>query len=265
MNEQLVSVIMPAYNSANFITEAIASVQNQSYKNWELFVIDDFSTDETCSIVENIIKLEPRVQLLKNLKNEGAGATRNKGITAAKGDFIAFLDADDLWLPQKLEVQIKFMAEDQLAMSFSSYHLISESGAYLSKSIVAPQKLSYKKLLKANYVGNLTGMYDVSKTGKIYSPLLRKRQDWALWLSVLKKVKFGKGIQQPLACYRIRKNGISTNKWALIKYNYQIYNRFLDFGILKSSGYMMLFLWEHFFVKTKQKKTIKTSGQSHEE
>ncbi|MFO8147568.1 MAG: glycosyltransferase family 2 protein, partial [Gillisia sp.] len=120
MNEPLVSVIMAAFNAADYISEAIASVQNQTYKNWELFVIDDFSTDGTCSIVENIIKLEPRIQLLKNSKNEGTGAARNKGITAAKGDFIAFLDADDLWLPEKLEVQIKFMKENQLAMSFSS-------------------------------------------------------------------------------------------------------------------------------------------------
>lgn len=256
MNKPLVSVIMPAYNAANYISEAIASVQNQNYKNWELFVIDDASTDETCSLVENIIKLEPRIQLLKNLKNEGAGTTRNKGIAATKGDFIAFLDADDLWLPEKLEVQIKFMKENQLAMSFSSYYLISEKGAYLSKGILALPKLSYKKLLKANYVGNLTGMYDVLKTGKIYSPLLRKRQDWALWLSVLKKVKIAEGIQQPLACYRIRKNGISTNKWALIKYNYQVYNRFLNFGVIKSSGYMILFLWEHFLIKRKRKKKI---------
>ncbi|MGM1054680.1 MAG: glycosyltransferase family 2 protein [Bacteroidota bacterium] len=256
MNEPLVSVIMPAFNAADYISEAIASVQNQTYKNWELFVIDDFSTDGTCSIVENIIKLEPRIQLLKNLENEGAGATRNKGITAAKGDFIAFLDADDLWLPEKLEVQIKFMKENQLAMSFSSYYLISEKGAYHSEGILALPKLTYKKLLKANYVGNLTGMYDVSKTGKIYSPLLRKRQDWALWLSVLKKVKIAKGIQQPLACYRIRKNGISTNKWGLIKYNYQVYRRFLNFGSLKSSGYMILFLWEQFFVKRKREKGL---------
>ena len=256
MNEPLVSVIMPAFNAAAYISEAIASVQNQTYKNWELFVIDDFSTDETCSLVEKIIEQEPRIQLLKNLKNEGAGGTRNKGISAAKGDFIAFLDADDLWLPEKLEIQLNSMKENHLAMSFSSYHLISENGEYLSKGILALPKLTYKKLLKANYVGNLTGMYDVSKTGKIYSPLLRKRQDWALWLSVLKKVGFAKGIQQPLACYRIRTNGISTNKWGLIKYNYQVYNRFLNFGSLKSSGYMILFLWEHFVIKTKQKKKL---------
>lgn len=265
MNEPLVSVIMPAYNAADYISEAIASVQNQSFKNWELFVIDDFSTDGTCSLVENIIMLDPRIQLLKNLKNEGTGVTRNKGIAAAKGDFIAFLDADDLWLPEKLEVQLKFMRENQLAMSFSSYYLISENGMYYSKAILVLPKLSYKKLLKANYVGNLTGMYDVSKTGKIYSPLLRKRQDWALWLSVLKKVEIAEGIRQPLACYRIRKNGISTNKWALIKYNFQIYNRFLNFGIIKSSGYMILFLWEHFIIKTKQKKKIKNFGQSQGE
>lgn len=261
MNEPLVSVIMPAYNSADFIAEAIASVRNQSYKNWELFVIDDVSTDNTCSIVKKIIRLEPRIRLLKNLNNEGAGVSRNKGIAAAKGNFIAFLDADDLWLPKKLEVQIKFMTENRMAMSFSSYHLISEDGEYLSKGILAVSKLSFKKLVKANYVGNLTGMYDVTKTGKIYSPLLRKRQDWALWLSVLQKVEFSQGIQHPLACYRIRRNGISNDKWALIKYNYQIYNRFLNFGIFKSSVYMILFSWEHFFVKTKQRRKLNQGGK----
>lgn len=248
-NAPLVSVIMPTYNSAEFIGAAIQSVLNQKYSNWELLVIDDASGDSTIAVVEELTCLDPRIKLLQNTKNLGAGASRNKGIKSAKGSFIAFLDADDLWLPQKLEVQVNFMLENELAMSFSSYRLMAENGNLLPEIVEALPILSYQKLLRSNYVGNLTGMYNADKIGKIYSPLLRKRQDWGLWISVLEKAGSARGIQQPLAYYRLRKNSISSNKTALLKYNFQIYNRVLDYGFLKSCKYMSRFLWEHFMVK----------------
>ena len=252
----LVSVIMPTYNSAEFIGAAIQSVQNQTYLNWELFVIDDASNDATIALVEDFVSLDSRIKLYQNPKNVGAGASRNTGIKAAKGSFIAFLDADDLWLPEKLLVQVNFMLRNNLAMSFSSYRLMSETGELLPEIVEALPELSYKKLLRSNYVGSLTGMYNVDKIGKIYSPLLRKRQDWGLWLSVLEKSGSALGIQQPLAYYRLRKNSISNNKTALLKYNFQIYNRVLGYGFLKSCKYMSRFLWEHFMVKNKQVKTL---------
>jgi len=252
----LVSVIMPTYNSAEFIGAAIQSVQNQEYLNWELLVIDDASNDLTLASVENFVSLDSRIKLLKNLKNVGAGDSRNTGINAAKGSFIAFLDADDLWMPEKLEVQVNFMLKNDFVMSFSSYRLMTETGELLPEIVEALPELSYKKLLRSNYVGSLTGMYNADKIGKIYSPLLRKRQDWGLWLSVLEKAGSAHGIQKPLAVYRLRKNSISNNKTALLKYNFQIYNRVLGYGFLKSCKYTSRFLWEHFMVKNKQVKTL---------
>ena len=248
----LVSVIMPAYNSATFISEAIQSVLAQTHIHWELLIIDDASKDTTIAIVEDFQHKDARIKLFKNTSNQGAGITRNTGIKEAKGAFIAFLDADDLWLPEKLNVQLEFMATHALAMTFSSYNLMDESGILLHKKVKALPVLTYQKLLKSNYVGNLTGIYNVEKLGKIYCPKLRKRQDWALWLTILSKIDSTKGIEESLANYRIRENSISKNKTALLKYNYLVYSEFLKYGRFKSLVKMGVFLKEHFFVKNKQ-------------
>lgn len=257
----MVSVIMPAYNSQEFIKEAISSVQNQSYGNWELFVIDDASKDSTVEEIEKITVKDNRITLIKNTTNQGAGVARNKGIKAAAGKYIAFLDADDIWFPKKLSKQVRFMLTNNLGMSYGSYRLISENGTVFPKGIEALPSLTFQKLLKSNYVGNLTGMYDVEKAGKILGPELRKRQDWALWLSVLKKVGVAKGIKEPLAAYRVRKDAISGNKMSLLKYNFLIYKDFMGWDYLKSSVYMSRFLWEHFRVKNKQLKVLKEGGE----
>ena len=248
----LVSVIMPAYNSADFIAEAIQSVLNQTYFNWELLIIDDASIDSTVQIIKKYVSTDSRIQLFQNKTNSGTGISRNIGIKAAQGSFISFLDSDDLWLPEKLEIQLEFMKNHNLDMTYSSYYLINESGKELFKKIEALPILSYKRLLKSNYVGNLTGIYRVKKLGKIYSPTLRKRQDWALWLTILKEVESTKGILEPLAKYRIRENSISNNKTSLLKYNYLIYREFLKYSKLKSLFKMGVFLKEHFFIKKKQ-------------
>ncbi len=248
----LVSIIMPAYNSAAFISEAIQSVLDQTYQNWELLIIDDASTDKTHSNYEVFQNKDSRIKLFKNTSNQGAGITRNKGIEEAKGVYIAFLDADDQWLPDKLKVQLEFMATHDLAMTYSSYNLMDESGKMLNKKVDALPILTYQKLLKSNYVGNLTGIYNVKKLGKIFCPELRKRQDWGLWLTILSKIDLTKGIEKPLANYRIREDSISNNKTALLKYNYLIYSEFLKYNRLKSLVKMWVFLKEHFFVKNKQ-------------
>tara|TARA_R100001369_G_scaffold29172_1_gene52440 strand:- start:130149 stop:130928 length:780 start_codon:yes stop_codon:yes gene_type:complete len=248
----LVSVIMPAYNSGAFISEAIQSVLAQTHTNLELLVIDDASKDNTIEITEAFQSKDSRIKLFKNTSNKGAGITRNIGIKEAKGTFIAFLDADDLWLPEKLNIQLEFMATHDLAMTFSSYNLMDESGILLNKKVKALPVLTYQKLLRSNYVGNLTGIYNVNMLGKIYCPELRKRQDWALWLTILSKIDSTKGIEKPLANYRIRENSISKNKTALLKYNYLIYSEFLKYSRLKSLVKMGVFLKEHFFVKNKQ-------------
>jgi teichuronic acid biosynthesis glycosyltransferase TuaG len=252
----LVSVIMPAYNSEAFISEAINSVISQTYKNWELLIIDDASTDSTRNIIQQFSEKDYRIHIFENATNLGTHQTRNKGIKAAQGEFIAFLDADDQWKPQKLEKQLKILSEDNLSACFSSYELISENGESLNKKIEALPVLTYEKLLKANYVGNLTGIYNAKLLGKIYSPEIRKRQDWALWLKVIEEGGSMTGIRESLAIYRLRKNSISQNKLEMLKYNFKVYHKILGFGFLQSLWRMLVFLNEQFFVKTRQMRSM---------
>ena len=248
----LTSIITPLYNSEVFIAETINSVIGQTYNNWELLLIDDGSKDKTIKIIESYIKQYPNISLIKNKTNLGAAISRNKGIEAAKGEYIAFLDADDLWKPTKLEKQISFMIDENCDVCFSSYEQINEAGEPLNKLVKALPVLNYKTLLKTNYIGNLTGIYSAKKLGKITSPNLRKRQDWLLWLSAIKTSgKPAKSIQESLAYYRVRDNSMSSDKFELLKHNYNVYRKGLGFSVLKSMYRMVLFLYEQFFVKSK--------------
>lgn len=250
-DNRLVSVIMPAYNSAAFISESIQSVIQQTYANWELIIVDDASTDATRKIIESHSISEHRIRSFYNATNKGTDYSRNKAINAAKGAFIAFLDADDLWKPEKLEKQLKVLSKDNVAACFSSYELMSEKGELLNQKIQALPVLSYDRLLKANYVGNLTGIYNANLLGKIYCPEIRKRQDWALWLKVIEEGGPMEGIPEALAVYRLRNNSISTNKLEMLKYNYKVY-RMLGYGVFGSLLKMSIFLNEQFRVKNKQ-------------
>ena len=248
---------MPAHNAEAFISESISSVQQQTHTNWELLVIDDASHDQTVQIVEKFQATDERIKLYPLPANQGAGFARNIGIKASEGDFIAFLDADDLWKSEKLETQLKFMESNNAEVCYSSYELINEQGSSLGKKVVALENLPFSKLLKANYVGNLTGIYNRSALGKVYCPLIRKRQDWGLWLLAVKKAGGAKGITQPLASYRIRKHSISGNKWEMLGYNYKVYRKVLGFSAVKSAFWMLLFLWEQFMVKSRQTVALK--------
>ncbi len=248
----LVSIITPLYNSEAFIDQTIKSILNQTYSNWELLLIDDCSTDNTIQIATKYVTTNSNIKLLQNKTNSGAAISRNNGITEAKGDYIAFLDADDLWKPKKLEVQVQFMQTNNCDVSFSSYEQINEAGQPLNKFVKALPTLSYHKYLKTNYIGNLTGMYNVNTLGKITAPNLRKRQDWLLWLSAIKKSgKPALGVQESLAYYRVRANSISSNKLELLKHNYWVYKKGLGFSTIKSLYRMVIFIWEQFFVKSK--------------
>lgn len=165
-----VSIITPTYNSSRFIIDTIESVVNQTYPDWELIIIDDASTDSTIKIIEEHLQYYSNIKLLKNLTNKGAAFTRNRGIEIAKGNYIAFLDGDDIWKPHKLEVQIAFMEKHKLAVCYSSYDLMDEHGNSLEKTVMALSRLSYTKFLKSNYIGNLTGIYNAKMLGKIYAP-----------------------------------------------------------------------------------------------
>ncbi len=248
----LVSIITACYNSEEYIAEAIQSVQAQTYTNWEMLITDDRSSDKTRQIIEKYSRQDKRIKLFCLEKNQGPAVARNHSIKNAKGRFIAFLDADDIWMPEKLSTQVNILAKKEYDICFSSYSQIDEKGDELGIKVNAIEHLSFQKLLKNNYIGNLTGIYDASILGKIYNPELKKRQDWCLWIEALRRSKKpAYGIQKVLAKYRIRQDSISKNKFSLLKYNFQVYHKFLRFSYLKSLLFLLIFLKEYFFIRPK--------------
>lgn len=252
MDAPLISIITPVYNSEKFLEAAITSVQNQTYSNWQLILIDDASTDSSEKIAKEFYSGDSRISYEKLPVNRGAAVCRNRAIELAKGEYIAFLDSDDFWAPDKLEIQLSFMQRKDCDVSFSNYLLIDEQGNSLGRRIVAMPVLSYEKQLRNNYIGNLTGMYRSATIGKVFSPPLRKRQDWGLWLEAIKRSgKPAMGIPVDLAFYRKRKDSVSTNKLGLLKYNFLFYKNYLGCSWTISTYYMLVFLGEYFFVRPK--------------
>lgn len=218
----LVSIISASYNTENFVGEMIESVVQQSFGDWELLVIDDASEDKTPSLVEAWKKRDSRIQLIQNTENLGAAQARNKGISAARGRFIAFLDSDDKWLPHKLHTQVQFMQTKGAAISYSDYLKINETGKVVG-SFRAPAHADYGSLLRSNVIGCLTAMYDTSILGKRFMPDILKRQDYALWLSILRDGHIAYGINEALGCYRLRSNSLSANKIQAARYQWKVY------------------------------------------
>ena len=179
----LVSIITPCYNNAKYIGKAIESVISQTYQNWEMLITDDCSSDGSVEVIMNFINQDSRIKLFRLEKNSGAAVARNKSITEAKGRYIAFLDGDDIWMPNKLEIQLEFMSLNDYALSCTSMMYCDEEGMFKSIEL-APQSHSFKQSLKDNRVGTSTAIYDTDKVGKILMPLIRKRQDWALFMTI---------------------------------------------------------------------------------
>lgn len=256
MTKPLVSILIPTFNSAQFIAETIASVQQQTYENWEIIVVDDVSTDGTVALISKIRETDVRIQLQVLERNSGTGVARNTALAKTKGKYIAFLDADDLWKPEKLEKQILFMQTNDLPFTFSFYDCIDEQGNSLHRRVKAPRNLSYRQLFFCNYVGNLTGIYDVEFFGKISISNIRKRQDWMHWLTVLKKIKRAKPVPESLAFYRIRDNSLSTSKTALIRYNFAVYRQFHGYNLVVSLLCMTGFLFTQLVIKPFYSKSV---------
>ena len=253
MSKPLVSIIIPVYNRVHLLIDTLKSVLDQSYTNWEHVIVDDCSTDNSVKIVDEFASNDSRIKLFKKLNNEGTASCRNYAINQSCGDYIAFLDSDDLWHPEKLKRQISFMRKNSCHVSYTSYVHIDEIGNLIGKRIIALPALSYEKEKRNNYIGNLTGVYHAAELGKILAPDLRKRQDWALWLAAIKRSgKSAKGLQEDLAYYRIRGDSISSKKLNLIQYNFAFYRKYLGYSLLKSSLYFLLFLWEYFIIRPKQ-------------
>jgi glycosyltransferase involved in cell wall biosynthesis len=238
----LISIITPSYNSSKFISQTIDSVLAQTYQNWEMIIVDDVSSDSTIDIIKTYTVKDSRIKLIKLKVNSGPAIARNKGIRDAKGRYIAFLDSDDLWKHHKLKRQIDFMNKNNLSFTYCSYDLINEEDNNLGH-FTTKEEISYYSLLKTCNVGCLTAIYDTQQIDKIYMPNILKRQDYGLWLKILKKIKKTKGITESLAIYRIRKNSVSSNKFKAIYYVWKIYREVEKLSLLNSSYYMCYYIY----------------------
>lgn len=219
----LVSIITPSWACAGFIGETIRSVQAQTYQNWELLVQDDCSTDDTRQIVEAFARTDARIKYACNAANAGAAVTRNNALRRAAGRWVAFLDSDDLWLPQKLELQLAFMVTNGYSFSYHEYTEISEDGKPLGVLVSGKQHVSKFDMFACCWPGCLTVMYDSEKTGLVQIKDLRKNNDFAIWLKVIKKCPCHL-LKENLACYRRRSGSITPKSlWKRLAAHYPLF------------------------------------------
>lgn len=225
-NQPLVSVIMPCYNMENYIADSIASVQQQTYAHWELLIVDDVSTDKTVEIVKALAEQDEKIRFIVKPQHSGIADTRNQCIQMAKGKFLAFLDADDIWHPEKLETQLRFMLDNNVGFTYTTYDWIDEDGKTLNKFINTIGNLDYKKYLRNTVIGCSTVMVDTTIVGQVFVPHFRTSEDTATWLDILKKGHLAYALNKPLVSYRIRRKSASSNKlkassdlWKVYRHN----------------------------------------------
>ena len=218
----LVSVIMPTYNTAEYISESIASVRKQTYTDWELIIVDDCSADNTDEIVKPFLS-DKRIKYIKNETNSGAAVSRNRALREAKGKWIAFLDSDDLWLPVKLEKQIAFMKKNDYHFSYTNYVEINEASIPNGRFITGPKRITKHGMYNYCWMGCLTVMYDAETVGLIQIADIKKNNDYAMWLKACKKEDCYL-LDEVLAKYRKRSGSISNHGYTkLIKWHYKLY------------------------------------------
>lgn len=232
----MVSIVMPCYNGEDFIKETIDSVLKQTYTNWELLVIDDGSKDDSPSIVNKYASDDSRIKLIKQ-QNAGSAVARNNGIRHSKGQFLALLDSDDIWLPGFLESQIRFIRQKGAVCVCSSYSRIDEQSNDILKPVMSKPIITSKDMQSIDYVGCLTGLYDQSKYGKVYlkEELNSLLDDYAFWISVIALEGVAYGNPKILAKYRVRKNSLTSKKTKLIAKHYKFYRKQLGQRKLQSA------------------------------
>lgn len=234
-----VSIITPCYNAESTIKETIDSVLSQTYQDWEMIIVDDCSKDSSADIIKAYVEKDCRIIYFKTEKSSGSPTKpRNIAIEYASGRYIAFLDSDDIWLPNKLEEQIKLFETDDVAVVYSNYEKITEDGKRNSRIVIAPNTVNYKELLKGNVIGNLTGIYDTQKAGKVFCQK-QHHEDYLLWLNVLKQGHIAKNTNTVTALYRVREQSVSSNKLKVIRWQWYIYRNILGLNLLQSCYYFI--------------------------
>ncbi len=249
MKDELVSIIIPVYNAEKFIDETINSVLDQTYKNWELILVNDCSKDNSEKLIQKYLK-DSRIRLINNKTNSRAAISRNNGIKKANGRYICYLDADDKWDKEKIEKQVIFMKEKDCAFSFTSYEFADDKCIPNGKKVIVPDIINYKEALKNTTIWTSTVMFDMKKLSKkdIYMPNV-KSEDTASWWSILKKVDYAYGLKYILSFYRRTEGTLSSNKFEAIKRIWNLYRNVEHLNIFKS---MYCFTWYAFRAVTRR-------------
>jgi len=223
---------MPSYNAARFIGESINSVLLQTYSNWELLIVDDCSKDNSVEVVRKFANIDKRVVLFSLEKNVGAAAARNVAIEHAQGQYIAFLDSDDVWDEYKLEKQLAFMKQYSYAFTFSNYYVMEENGKKTENIVKVPSSLSYHQYLRNTIIGCLTVIIDRQQTGDFKMPLIKSSHDMALWLLIMKRGFKAYGLKDVLAGYRLVSTSNTAKKWKAAKDVWKVYREIEGLSVL---------------------------------
>lgn len=242
MKEQLVSIIIPMFNAQQYIEDAIESIQNQTYTQWEVIIVDDASTDDSVEVVKRIE--DKRIRLIQLEKNTGAAYSRNIGINHANGRYIAFLDADDLWKEDKLEKQVMFTYHNGYAFTFTGYEFADETGKPLNRVVHVPSSIQYKQALKNTTISTITVMFDLQQLHKeeIMMPLNSTREDTATWWKVLRSGITAYGFDEPLSYYRRHMNSSSANKMKAILGTWKMYRTCEKLSVITTLYYFCFYL-----------------------
>lgn len=241
MEESKVSIIIPVYNAEKFIGKTMESVLNQTYKNWEMLLFNDKSKDDSLKIIKKYSEKDERIKVIDSKENVGVVAARNKLIEIATGEFIAFLDADDYWKQNKLEKQIKFMRKNNALISCTEYTRVTEDEKEIN-DIIIKEIITYEDMLKNNYLGCLTVVYNANKLGKRYFKERKKNEDYVLWLEIVKETKIIFGLKENLAFYRVLNNSRSSNKIKVAKDRWEVYRKIERLSLLKSIYYFLQYV-----------------------
>ena len=253
--EDKVTVVTPTWNSAKYICETIASVQAQTYQNWEMIIVDDCSTDNTVELVKDIVKKDSRIRLIEQNENQGAAIARNIAVQNGTGRYVAYLDSDDRWKPKKLERQIQFMLNKDCGFSCTSYEVIDSAGKSLNKIIHMLDKVDYRRFLTNNLLQTVGIMVDTYKVDKRYleMPNIRRRQDAATWMQILKAGYPCCGMHEVLAEYRRTPKSLSSNKFKAVIGTWKLYREIEKLPFLFSCycfiRYAFLAVWKRIYRK----------------
>ncbi len=243
----LISIITPSFNSAQFIEQTYKSISAQTYQDWEWLITDDLSIDNSWEIISRLASNDERIKAVRNKENSGAAVSRNNAIARAKGDFLAFLDSDDIWLPDKLERHIAFMQSNNADLSFTPYSLIDEHGVPMKRYVDmrCHGQYTYLDMLKKRAtMGCCTVMVRVGAFSDLSMPLIRAGQDYALWLKLLKFCKTAHIFTEPLSQYRIVSNSLSRNKYKKALKVWEIYRDIEQLSLLKAS-----YVFSHYAIR----------------